>query len=103
MVLAAAGVNLSAAVLVSRLSGLDKHGKRLRYYWKPFAQQLLPCALIFPNGSGAGRSVPQQPGANVTDALWRRASRYCGLSGARCLANPSVAAGNLALACNGDS
>lgn len=71
-VLAATDVNVSAAVLVSGLSRVDKHGKTA----PTFAQQLLPCALIFRNGFIVGRSVLQQPGEAVTDGLWRRAPRY---------------------------
>lgn len=75
-VLAATDVNVSAAALVSGLSRVDKHGKRLRRCWKQFAQQLLPCAVIFLNGFIVGRSALQQPGETVTDGLWRRAPRY---------------------------
>lgn len=106
-VLAAAYVNVRAAVLVSGLGSTDKHGECLPYYWIQFAQQLLPWALIFMNGFIVGGRSLQQPGETVTGVYGAvhhvSVFRYCGVSGARCWANPSLAAGNLALARNADN
>lgn len=63
--------------------------------------------LNFPERLYSWQESPATAWRERDGSLWWRAhvmdSCYCGVSGTRCLANPLLAAGNLALACNADS